>query len=509
MRKAAQYQEEELCQVEISFERESLRYFERLYSAAFTHEETTEIIVPDALPDVGGVLTVEGTALLRGKEANTDSLSVTGVCDLSILYLPEEGGELRRLSLEAPFTAVTPVPGLTELGRAAVSLRLMNGEARMLNSRKLLVRTEVCITAGVWLPRQLEWNSACRAEGGVEVLTREYTLMPVTDVTEKTFSAGEVLDLPGGRPAPGEVLSARLTLRTEEMNGVGSKLILRGSARTTVFYLSPQGEPGEAELQLPWSLILELEEDGAEQRYEVTTAVTGFRVSPAEEGGFLVELGAVAQAVVRSRKTIRCVADAYGIGETLDTRIDTVVMETGGETPETGDSLRLQLDAQKAVGRVVHVCASLGKPRPEEGEYRLPVQAKAICQGENGSFTALSGRGEAVCPRESSPGMTAEAGEAYGSVNGQGVEVRVPINYRCPRWETGQVSMLTAAEPAEEPEEQGEQPSISVILTREGDSVWSLGKANRASCGVIRQVNELEPEAEPAPGSLILVLRQR
>ena len=84
------YRQEEQCKVEISFESDSLRYFERLYSASFTHEETTEIIVPDALPDVGGVLTVEGLALLRGKEASTDSLTVTGVCDLSVLYLPEE-----------------------------------------------------------------------------------------------------------------------------------------------------------------------------------------------------------------------------------------------------------------------------------------------------------------------------------------------------------------------------------------------------------------------------------
>ena len=486
--------------MEISFESESLRYFERLYSASFTHEETTEIIVPDSLPDVGGVLTVEGTPLLRGKEAGTDSLSVSGVCDLSVLYVPEDGGGLRRLPVEAPFTAVCPIPGLTELGRASVSLRLMSGEARMLNSRKLLVRTEICVAAGVWLPRQLEWNSGCTAESGVEVLTREYALMPVTDVTEKTFSAGEVLDLPGGRPEPGEVLTARLTLRTEEMNGVGSKLILRGSARTNVFYLSPQGEPGEAELQLPWSLILELEDDGGEQRFEVTTAVTGFRVTPAEEGGFLVELGAVAQAVVRSRRCIHCVADAYGIGGELETRVETVEMETGGEVPETGDSVRLQLDAQKSVGRVAHVCAWLGKPRPEDGEYRVSVQAKALCLTEGGGFTALSGRGEAVCPRESGPALTVEAGEAYGSLNGQGVEVRVPVSYRSPRWETG---------PGEGEEEQPEQPAVSVILTREGDSVWSLGKANRASCAVIRQVNELEAEEEPKPGSLILVLRQR
>ena len=495
--------------MEISFESESLRYYERLYSASFTHEETTEMIVPDALPDVGGVLMVEGTALLRGKEANTDSLSVTGVCDLSILYLPEDGGELQKLTMEAPFSAVTPCPGLTEQGRAVISLRLMNGEARLLNSRKLLVRTEVCINAGVWIPRQLEWNRECRAESGVEILTREYGLLPVTDVTEKTFSAGEVLDLPGGRPEAQEVLSARVSLRTEEMNAVGSKLILRGAARIGVFYLSARGEAGEAELQLPWSLILELEEDGADQRYEVTTAVTGFRVAPAEEGGIMAELGAVAQAVVRSRRSIRCVADAYGIGQELDTRVETVRMETGGEVLETGESVRLQLEAQKNMGRVVHICIGVGRPRSENGEYRAAVQAKALCLGEGGGWTALSGRGDAVCPGESSAAMTVEAGEPYGSVNGRGVEVRVPVNYRCPRWETGEVRVLTGAESVQETGTGERQPAISVILTREGDSVWSLGKANRVSCAGIRQVNGLEAEEEPAAGSLILVLRQR
>ena len=495
--------------MEISFESESLRYFERLYSGSFTHEETTEMIVPDALPDVGGILMVEGTALLRGKESNTDSLTVTGVCDLSILYLAEEGGGLQRLSTEAPFSAVTPCPGLTEQGRAAVSLRFMNGEARLLNSRKLLIRTEVCIYAGVWLPRQLEWNRDCRAENGVEVLTREYNLMPVTDVTEKTFSAGEVLDPPGGRPEPETVLSARVNLRTDEMSTVGSKLILRGTARTTVFYLSSQGEAGEAELQLPWSLILELEEEGTEMRVEAVMAATGFRVAAAEEGGFLVELGAVAQAVVRSRRNIRCVADAYGISQKLETQTETVRMETGGDIVETGDSIRLQLEAQKNVGRIVHLSVGLGKPRPEEGEYRTSVQAKALCLGEGSGWTVLTGRGDAVCPRESGPAMTAEAGEAYGTVNGRGVEVRVPVNDLCPRWEMGEVRLLTGAETVTETETEEKRPGISVILTREGDSVWSLGKANRVACAGIRQVNGLEAEDEPAPGSLILVLRQR
>lgn len=495
--------------MEISFDSESLRYFERLYSASFTHEETTEMIVPDALPDVGGVLMVEGTALLRGKEADPDSLTVTGVCDLSILYLPEEGGELRRLSMEAPFSAVTPCPGLTELGRAVVGLRFMSGEARLLNSRKLLVRTEVCITAGIWLPRQLKWNRECQAENGVEILTREYSLMPVTDVTEKTFSAGEVLEPPGGRLAPEEILSARVSLRTEEINPVGSKLILRGIARVSVFYLASRGETGEAELQLPWSLILELEEEGAEQRVEVTIALTGFRVEPAEEGGFLVELGAVAQAAVRSRISIQCVADAYGIEQELDTRVEAVRMETGGEVLETGDSIRLQLEAPRSVGRVVRVCVGMGKPRLEDGEYRAGIQAKALCLGEGGGWTALSGRGDTICPRESSEAMTEEIGEAYGTVNGRGVEVRIPVNYSCPRWETGEVRMLTGAETTQEPEPPERQPAISVILTRDGDSVWSLGKANRVSCAGLRQVNGLEAEEEPAKGSLILVLRQR
>ena len=53
--------------MEISFESESLRYFERLYSASFTHEETTEMIVPDALPDVGGVLMVEERPFCGGR----------------------------------------------------------------------------------------------------------------------------------------------------------------------------------------------------------------------------------------------------------------------------------------------------------------------------------------------------------------------------------------------------------------------------------------------------------
>ncbi len=495
--------------MEISFERESLRYFERLYSSAFTHEETTEVIVPDAMPDAAGILTVEGTALLRAKEADPDLLKVSGVCDISVLYLPEEGGQVRRLGLEAPFDAAAPCPGLTELGRPVVSVRLVNADARILNSRKLLIRTEVCVTAGVWMPKQLEWNSGCKASGGVEVLTREYTVMPVTDVTEKTFSAEETLELPGSRPAPGELLSSRVSLRTEEVNALGAKLILRGTALADVLYLSPQGEAADAQLQLPWSVILETEDGEGERRCDAVTALTGFRVSLGEDGSLTVELGAVAQGVVRSRRTLKCVADAYGIRERLEVRTRAQTLETGGETVSAGETLRLTLDHSRPVRSVLRASAWVGRPRQENGTYVAPVTAKAVCTGENGALTALTGRGEAVCTGPCGAVPDAEAGEVYGTAAAAGAELRIPVHFRCPVWETAEVTLLEGADSAGEGEAAGPEPAVSVILTREGDSVWSLGKENRASCGGIRRLNGLEGDAEPAPGSLILVARQR
>ena len=486
--------------MEVNFAGGSLRYVERVGCAAFVCEETTELIVPELLPDVSEILMADGQTFLRGKEARKNALSVSGVSEVTVLCRPEEGG-IRKLRLEVPFEGESACAGLTETDRLAVSVHLMRAEARMLNSRKLAVRTEVCVLASAWSPRTLEWAKDTAAGTELELKKERYSVFPVTEVTEKTFELSETLPLPAGKPPAGELLYCRAGLQQEEANPVGGRLILRGTVFLSAMYLSLSGEPAEADLRVPWSAVLDTSLEEGEQTCETALALTGLDAE-LSDGGLRVELGAVAQAAVHTRTELCCISDAYSMSGELTPETEQRSLAAACVRTEQTDVLTLRLEGKRTPRSLTAIFADCGRPRQEKELCRVPVMVKALCAGDGGTPVLLTGSGEAVCRGLTDPAV--RTGELYASVTAGGAEVRVPVIFTGVQEEARTLTFVTGATGEETPE--GAEGLTAVLLrTRPGDTVWELGKRKRLPCAAIRSVNGLGPEEEPAPGTLLLL----
>lgn len=481
----------------------SLLYYERILDAAVSREDTREVIVPDSLPDAAEILETCGQTLIRGKDVRSDAVVVSGLSELAVLYRTEDGG-LGRLPVDVPFEAELDCPSPGDRLRIVASVRLVSGEARLFNSRKLAVRAEVCVTASVWSPRELEWAEEAEAEGrSLELLRETRTVWPCVEVDERTFTAEDTQPLPNGKPPAESILSVRASLREEEASPVGRKLVVRGSALVTAAYLSEGGEVAQADFRLPWSAFLELPEEG-ETDYALTTALTGCSAELGE-GGFSFTLGGVAQAALRCRREIRCIADAYGTDFLFRPVFETAVLE--GETVRDSgtDTLTLRLESLRKPRSFLDLFAECGRPRMDQETVRVSVAVKALCGMEDGSMELLTGRGEAVFPGEGSV-PEVDCGELYASVTASGAEVRVPVRISRVRSREERVTFLTGGS-AEEDGEGGPEPAVTLLRAEEGDTVWSLGKRKRVPCAAIRAYNRLEEGEEPVPGALLLLAK--
>lgn len=480
----------------------SLRYFEALGTITCTQENTAELIVPDALPDVRDVFDACGQSFLRSKEVRRGSVVVAGVSELTVLVQPEDGGALRPLRVDIPFEAEQACPGLADGDRLMAQVRLLGGEGRMLNSRKLLVRAEVLVTVFAYSQRELRWCRELKAaDCQVEQLSQTLTLLPVTEVTERVFELEETVPLPAGRPAVEALLCARAVLNQEEGSIVGSKLILRGSAELHVSYLASGDRLAAASFRLPWSAVLETEgQEGSV--FQICPALTGCCLSQSESGGFVVKLGAVAQAALRSPQELTQVRDAYGIDCTLTLGSETrslPVRVTGSTRTETLD---LRLESGKPVNSIVELSAVCGRTRSEGGQLCIPVSVKAVCLAEE-EPVLLSRSGEVRCEGSGVPEL--HIGELYASVSGRGVDLRLPVELGLTVMEELPVTVLTSAEAEQAP--PAPRAAVTLQRVRPGDSVWSLGKEKSIPCASILAYNDLDPERELEPGALLLLAR--
>lgn len=491
--------------MDIRFKGASLPYYERILNTAVSQEDTAETIVSDALPDVAELLMTDGQSLIRGKDVHRSGISVTGVSELNVLYRTEEGS-LGRLPVEIPFETEISFNISADTARIVASVHLTSCEARILNSRKLLLRAEVCITVSVWSPRTLRWAEEAEAEGcRVEIKTECCTLHPVCEVEEKTFTAEDSQPMPAGRPRAESLLSTRASLQWEEAEQVGRKLVVRGTAEVAALYQTADDEAAAAEFRLPWSAFLELPEGETGLSWELATSLTGCSGELTEEGGFSFSVGGVVQAVIRSETELRWIADAYGIDCAFAPTFEASEMDAEVSCESKTENASIFLNSMRKPRSLVFLTADCGRPRQEKENLRLPVNVKALCMMEDGRPEQLSGRGEIVCAGTGSM-PEAACGEVFASVTPGGVELRVPVNIHQARYGRKTLNLLTDAEVSERSEKHS-GPNVVLLRSSAGDSVWSLGKKKGVSCEAIRSYNDLAEGEEPAPGSLLLLAR--
>ncbi len=489
--------------MEIRCKSGSLLYYERILEAAVTQEDTQEVIVPDSLPDAAEILETCGQTLIRGKDARLNAVAVSGLSELTVLYRTEDGG-LGRLPVDVPFEAELACDASGDQLRIVASVRLVSGEARLFNSRKLAVKAEVCVTVALWSPRKLEWAEEAETEGcSLELYRETKTLWPCVEVDERTFTVEDSQPLPGGKLPAESLLSVRASLQEEEAAPVGRKLVVRGSALVTAVYRSEGGRIAQTDFRLPWSAFLELPEEG-ETDYSVTTALTGCSAELGE-GGFSFTVGGVVQAVLRCRREICCISDVYGTDLLVRPVFETAVLEGETRRDSGTDELTVRLESLRKPREFLDLFAECGRPRMDQDAARVSVAVKALCVMEDGGTELLTGRGEAVFPGEGGV-PEVSCGELYASVTAAGAEIHVPVRFTRSRSKAESVSFLTGGT-AEELGAAERGPAVTLLRAETGDTVWSLGKRKRVPCAAIRAYNHLEEGEEPVPGTLLLLAR--
>ena len=125
--------------MELVFQESRLDYLSRILCETVTQEQTAELIVPDSYPDADRVVDAFATALIRSEECTAGAAGVSGSVQAGVLFVTEDG-EVQCLQTQIPFSARkefdTKYDDCTMQCVCAVS----GVDARMLNSRKVLVR---------------------------------------------------------------------------------------------------------------------------------------------------------------------------------------------------------------------------------------------------------------------------------------------------------------------------------------------------------------------------------
>lgn len=507
--------------MELELERNELSCYDTVLDTAVFPEETMEMIVPDACPDILHLVDTCGTVLMKSREAQDGRAEVAGTVCCTVLYQPEGECGIHRFEVNVPFFCAVENPAVDRDCLVNALPRLQAADTRILNPRKVLLRINLAVDIQVFSPCGTSVCSCVAepADSDVQQLLETQETYVVSCVREKPFHFSDELTVSGSRPEPEELLKSRVELLCSESKVIGNKLIFKGEAALQVLYRSAAGQTCAADFQLPFSQIMEVSNVTEDADCSVEVLLSGFTcgIDGGDGRALSVSMDLLAQAVVREPRTVTVLSDIYSVSRPLTAEFESFsfsrLLERGSrhqsarETVETTAAVRSVVDAYVTIGAVTQTWEGARLTATAE------VTATALCESEEGELTAVRAAIKVPCVLELAEGCVCSClcgcpGGVFATPTAGGVEFRLEMDFRyLALTSTRAIGVSSACVEESAGREDGRQPSIVLrVLGRE--RLWDIAKAYSTTTEDIMQANELT-DGDALSGRLLLIPKRR
>ena len=487
--------------MDTSLKTERIEYYSPVWRGSAVREVAEEVVVPDALEDVGTILDTAGILSMQSKETVQEGVQLSASLAVTVVFVTESGGDLCGLEIKLPADIRLEAPAVDVDCRTVSCVRVRTIESRIINSRKIRVRAELEADA-------VCFRSAClRIAGGMEnedgsVHFRRETAeaVLVSDVREKTFAVTDELAFPAGVGSIPRILSRRAEIVPEDVKLVGGKALFRGRIRSELLFSDREsGHSAVGRYETEFSHIMEMDADSESAFPETALFLTGAYYDMPEYGGdgrLQAEFHLGAQCVCRERRRIGYIADLYSNRTELVLQKESLSFVGATEPVVMRQTVADRIEVPGRDAEILQASASVGPLLREDGAIRTSVDVRLIFAEPHGGYAVSQGRlpAEFTLPSISTSGT--ELRDAAVTVTdiycvpGTG-DVRVSLRLDAAAESEIRITCVNAVqEDAEAWTDREKTPSAVLLRVPEGNDLWEIARRYHSTVEEILSVNE-------------------
>ena len=243
----------------MELDRRTISIFETVLDTSAIQEESIEMIVPDASPDIMRIICATGKAYIKEKSAREGKVDISGYVCGSVLYVAEEDHCVRKLDVSLPFNRSFDSGSITSSSIVWATAWIKNLEAREVNPRKISVRANVGISVKVCDTAEMELctDVTDAAEYALEIKRNRVDIYAPVAMKDKSFTISDDVEMPAGSPPFASVISSNASISMTDMKLIGSKAVIKGNTVVSYLYLTRDGGVASCEHELPFSQIIQ------------------------------------------------------------------------------------------------------------------------------------------------------------------------------------------------------------------------------------------------------------
>lgn len=495
--------------MELMFDTKSLSFWELIARKVFTQEETAELIVPDSFPDMERIVDSWAQMILRSKECRAGGINISGTVQAGLLFVAEAEQQVRRMECSIPFSVKLEDDALTQNSFADVSCWIKNVNARMLNSRKAMIRAELCTDVSAWEKATQQIPVLKEPTADLQCRSKTYDILRTMDLTERSVSLQEEAELPQGLPKIKSVLDWTQNVHVHECKAIGSRVAFRGELNAVVFYQTEDGSMNQCSLQIPVTQYVEMNRDVEGMIPSVHLCTTGSDLQIGEDGRLYINLALLCQVRADSYEPMELLEDLYSVQDEIALEWIQLPVTAYLDQRVLHEQLRKTIPAQaERVERIRVFCDEAQQTRNGESVvFTLPLRVQMLIRDESGHLQQASARidqefslnGSELCEYYTEAAVR----DVFAAPVAGGVEMRCNINLYVQALHQQMMNCVSAAERIAKKVDP-ERPSVILCRAEAGQSLWSIAKSCSASLSELMQVNNLSEE-EIGEGTLILI----
>lgn len=500
--------------MELIMETKTVGFLREVFCETVSQEETAETIVPDSYPDVGEILSTFATVVLRGKDCHNGEVNITGGIQAGTLYGPEDHSCARVLHFYMPFTVKVQGDQLRDGTRLCVRCWVRSADARIINSRKVMVRVGICCRIVGYLPMTQELYTRLPEEAAdLQIMEHTYPVVRALETAEKPFTMAEEAELPTGHAPMRELCKYQADIEVTESKLVGNKGVFKGMVLLHLLYLTEEDELTSWSCQMPFSQYVEFEREYEDEELQVEVALTDLNVEDANGQGkrLLVNLQLLAQCTVIGQEEIEIIEDAYSLYHDFTPQWQEV--EASGRLDRQLLTSTVRNAVQAPVKSVVDTQVYLGEPaiqrENDQLTIRLPMSANVLYLDDNGELRGSMAHLDAECQTELAEGCVCRptarlSGEPFAVPSGDGMEIRCTVDFSVDSMSEKGIQTLCGGELSDDRITSEGRPSVILRAMGPEDSLWSIAKRCRTTTDAIRMANGLGEDPGKPQGMLLI-----